>query len=164
MKRLTIGVGACTEILALLIAIAWADGELRDEEKEGVRGAAQVLNLPKELRDRLEAMLSKQSGLDQVNLAELSTRDGAFAFVAASWMTSIDDKVDPKEEKMIDDVAHALNLSEEQRSELAVIAKGLVADSQKAKNKFRWADDVMSLFKAIPAKIYQEADIEVVFE
>lgn len=163
MKRLTIGVGACTEILALLIAIAWADGELRDEEKEGVRGAAHVLNLPKEVRDRLEGMLAKSSGLDQVKLAELSTRDGAFAFVAASWMTSIDDKVDPKEEKMIDDVAHALNLSEEQRNELAVIAKGL-ADSQKAKNKFRWADDLMSLFKAIPAKIYQEADIEVVFE
>src|SRR5581483_5235056 len=63
MKRLTIGVGACTEILALLIAIAWADDELKDEEKEGVRGAAVVLNLPKELRDRLEAMLAKQSTL-----------------------------------------------------------------------------------------------------
>lgn len=163
MKRLTIGVGACTEILALLIAIAWADGELKDEEKEGVRGAAVVLNLPKELRDRLEAMLAKQSTLDDVLFESLSPRDGAFAFVAASWMTQIDEKVDPKEEKMIDDVAHKLSLSEQQRNELAAIAKTLV-DEKKAKNKFRWADDLLALFKTIPAKIYQEAEVDVTFE
>jgi hypothetical protein len=163
MKRLTIGVDACTEILALLIAIAWADGKLQDEEKEGVRGAAVVLNLPKELRDRLETMLAKESGLDAVLLDTFSPRDAAFAFVAASWMTSIDANVDPKEEKMIDDLAHKLSLSEQQRTELTAIAKSL-ADEKKAKNKFRWADEMMSLFKAIPAKIYQEADVEVVFE
>jgi uncharacterized membrane protein YebE (DUF533 family) len=163
MKRLTIGVDACTEILALLVAIAWADGELKDEEKEGVRGAAVVLNLPKELRDRLEAMLEKKTDLESVLFETLSARDGAFAFVAASWMTMIDEKVDPAEEKMISELAAKLSLSEEQRNELAVIAKGLVAE-KKAKNKFRWADDVMSLFKAIPAKIYQEADVEVSFE
>ena len=162
MKRLTIGVDACTEILALLIAIAWADDKLEDSEKEGVRGAAVVLNLPKELRDRLDGMLEKKSGLDAVIFETLSPRDGAFAFVAASWMTGIDEKVDEKEEKMLSEIASKLSISEEQRNELATIAKGLV-DEKKAKNKFRWADDLMSLFKAIPAKIYQ-ADVEVTFE
>lgn len=162
MKRLTIGVDACTEILALLIAIAWADDKLEDSEKEGVRGAAVVLNLPKELRDRIEGMLEKKADLDAVIFETLSPRDGAFAFVAASWMTGIDEKVDEKEEKMLSEIASKLSISEEQRNELATIAKGLL-DEKKAKNKFRWADDLMSLFKAIPAKIYQ-AEVEVTFE
>ena len=45
MKRLTISADACTETLALLIAMAWADGRLDDKEKEGVRAASEVFNL-----------------------------------------------------------------------------------------------------------------------
>ena len=35
-------------------AMAWADGRLDDREKAGVRGAAEVLNLSKEFRDKLD--------------------------------------------------------------------------------------------------------------
>ena len=47
MKRLTIGADACTETLALMITMAWADGRLDDVEKESVLEAAQVFNLTK---------------------------------------------------------------------------------------------------------------------
>ena len=42
MKRLTIGADACTETLALLITMAWADGRLDDTEKQGVVAASEV--------------------------------------------------------------------------------------------------------------------------
>src|SRR5262245_25292400 len=112
MKRLTIGVHACTEILACLITFAWADGKLLDEEKEGVRGAAHVLNLPKELRDRLEQLIEKPVPLDQVMLESLSTRDKAFAYVAAVWMTKLDENVDPKEEALLEETATKLGFGD----------------------------------------------------
>mgnify|MGYP000281516706 CR=1 FL=1 len=57
MKRLTIGSRACTEILALLIHIAWADGKLAEQEKAGIRAAVSVFNLSKEQRARLDAAM-----------------------------------------------------------------------------------------------------------
>ena len=59
MKRLTIGADACTETLALLITMAWADGRLDDNEKASVLAAAEVFNLTKELRDRLDQILAE---------------------------------------------------------------------------------------------------------
>jgi hypothetical protein len=59
MRQLTLRMDACVETLALLIAMAWADGKLEAREKEGVRGAASVLNLTKELRERLDTLLDK---------------------------------------------------------------------------------------------------------
>jgi uncharacterized tellurite resistance protein B-like protein len=60
MKRLTIGTRACTEILALLIHVAWADGQLADAEKKGIRAAAGVFNLSKEQRARLDDLLASK--------------------------------------------------------------------------------------------------------
>jgi uncharacterized membrane protein YebE (DUF533 family) len=165
MKRLTIGVQACTEILALLITFAWADGKLLDEEKEGVRGAAQVLNLPKELRARLESLIEKPIPLDQVMLESLSTRDKAFAYVAAAWMMGLDENADPKEEALLKETAERLGFGEKHTKELDAIAEEL-RHVGKGKDKSCWADDIMSLFKAIPPRLEKldETDVEVVFE
>ena len=165
MKRLTIGVHACTEILALLITTAWADGKLQDEEKEGVRGAAHVLNLPKELRARLEQLIEKPVPLDQVMIESLSTRDKAFAYVAAVWMTKLDETLDPKEEALLAEMAEKIGFGDTHRKELDAIATEL-ATVGKGKNKFRWADEIMTLFKAIPPRLEKldDSDVEVVFE
>jgi len=163
MKRLTIGVQACTEILALLITFAWADGKLRDEEKDGIRGAATVLNLPKELRERLEALIEKPVPLDQVMLESLSQRDKAFAYVAAAWMVNLDDEIDPKEATLLNMTAEKLGFGEQHKKELAEIAEEL---AHVGKEKHKWADDVMTLFKAIPPRLekLEDGDVEVVFE
>ena len=65
MKRLTIGADACTETLALMITMAWADGRLDDVEKESVLEAAQVFNLTKELRDRVDQILQKPMPVEE---------------------------------------------------------------------------------------------------
>jgi len=105
--------------------MAWADGRLDDAEKAGVKGAAEVLNLSKEHRERLAQMLEKPLPLDHILLDTLSPRDKAFAFVAATWMSGVDQDVDAKEKALLDRLAGELGLSAERRAELERIARDL---------------------------------------
>lgn len=163
MKRLTISGDACVETLAALIAMAWADGRLEDQEKEGIRAAASVFNLTKELRDRLEELLQKPIAVDELLVDELSARDKAFTYVAAAWLTGVDDDVDAKEEEMLDKLGGVLGLTADRRGELAQIARDL---EPLRKSKDHWASELVSLFKAIPSRLEGDGteNFEVAFE
>jgi uncharacterized membrane protein YebE (DUF533 family) len=162
MRRLTISALACTETLRLLIAMAWADGRLDDKEKAGVRGAADVLNLSKDFRDKLDESLSKALPVDQLLFEGLSPRDKSFAYVAAVWMSGADDNVDDKERAMVDQVAQQFGFGADHRKELDAIAQDLA----KAEGGRKWQDEIVALFKAIPPRLEkaQPGDIEVTFE
>jgi uncharacterized membrane protein YebE (DUF533 family) len=163
MKRLTISVHACVETLAMLVAMAWADGRLEDSERAGVLGAAGVLNLSKELRARLNDVLAKPMPIEQILFDTLSAKDRAFAYVAAAWMAGVDEDVDPKEEELLDRTASLLGLSAARKAELELIARDLEpppADGRK------WSAEIERLFRAIPPRL-EDADpeeVEVVFE
>jgi uncharacterized membrane protein YebE (DUF533 family) len=163
MKRLTISSDACVETLALLISVAWADGRLDDKEKEGVRAAASVLNLTKELRDRLDQLLQKPIEVDELLVDELSPRDKAFAYVAAAWLSGVDDEVDSKEEELLDKAAGVLGFTEDRRKELTQIARDL---EPLRKDKDSWANEIVALFKAIPSRLEGDGNetFEVAFE
>jgi len=163
MKRLTISADACIEALSLLITMAWADGRLDDHEKEGVRAAAGVFNLTKELRDRLESLLQKPIPVEELLVDTLSGRDKAFMYVAAAWLSGVDDEVDPKEEALLAQAASLLGFTEERRNELAQIARDL---EPLRKDKSSWATEVVALFKAIPARLEGDGseNFEVAFE
>ena len=163
MKRLTISGDACIETLAVLITMAWADGRLDDQEKDGVRAAASVLNLTKELRDRLDQLLQKPLSVDELLVDGLSARDKAFAYVAATWMSGVDDEVDAKEEELLRKLGDALGLTDARRDELARIARDL---EPLRKGEKSWASEVITLFKAIPARLEGDGNetFEVAFE
>jgi len=163
MKRLTISPDACIETLALLITMAWADGKLEDQEKDGVRAASQVLNLTKELRERLEELMKKPLGLEELLFDGLSSRDKAFAFVAAAWLSGVDDNVDPKEEDLLDKLGDQLKLTADRRKELTQIARDL---EPLRKDKSSWTTEIVSLFKAIPQRLEGDGTetFEVAFE
>lgn len=163
MKRLTISADACTETLALLITMAWADGRLDDKEKEGVRAAAGVFNLHKELRERLDQLLTKPLPVDELLFDPLSDRDKAFAFIAAVWMAGADNKVDPKELATLEKVANLLGFSTDRKKELYQIAKDLEPLRRGGKS---WTSEITMLFKAIPQKLEGDGkeDVEVAFE
>jgi uncharacterized membrane protein YebE (DUF533 family) len=162
MKRLTISVQACIETLAVLISMAWADGRLDDAEKEGVRGAASVLNLTKELRERLDLVLEKPIPMDQVLVEGLSPRDRAFLNVAASWMSGVDEDIDPKEEAALDQLGTLLGLPAIRKGELERIARDLDAVEGGKRN---WSNEIIRLFKAIPPRLEETAtEFEVTFE
>jgi uncharacterized membrane protein YebE (DUF533 family) len=162
MKRLTIRVNACTETLSLMIAMAWADGRLDEREKSGVRGAAQVLNLPKEKRERLDSALEKAPKVADLELAGLTAQEKAFAYVAASWMSGVDTTVDPAEKALLDEAAGKLGLAAERRAELEKIARSL---EPLPEGSTAWGEEVTRLFKAIPVELEEPGgDFEVVFE
>jgi len=162
MKRLTIGSDACVEALALLVIMAWADGRLEESEKEGIRGAASVLNLTKELRDRLDDILQKPMQVEELLVDELSERDKSFAFVAAAWLSGVDDDVDPKEKAVLDRAAAHLGIEGERRRELESVARDLEPLRDR---KPSWATEVIALFRAIPVRLAGEVgDVDVAFE
>lgn len=163
MKRLTISPDACIETLALLITMAWADGKLEDQEKAGVRAASEVLNLTKELRERLEDLMKKPLGLEELLFDGLSARDKAFAYVAAAWLSGVDDDVDPKEEDLLNKLADQLKLTPARRTELTQIARDL---EPLRKGKDSWTTEIVSLFKAIPQRLEGDGSetYEVAFE
>lgn len=147
----------------MLVAMAWADGRLEDAERAGVLGAAGVLNLSKEMRDRLNDVLEKPVPIDQVLFETLSARDRAFAYVAAAWMAGVDEEVNPKEEEMLDRAAALLGYSAARKAELERIARDLEAPGDGGRN---WAQELERLFRAIPPRLEEPTDeeIEVVFE
>ena len=162
MKRLTIRVAACTETLALMIALAWADGRLDDRERAGVRGATEVLNLPKELRARLDTALEKPPAISDLKLEDLNARERAFAYVAVAWMAGLDEVVDPKERVMMDNIAARLGITGERREKLGAVAKKLEPIPEGSAG---WAEQVMRLFKSIPPELEEgDDDFEVAFE
>jgi uncharacterized membrane protein YebE (DUF533 family) len=161
MKRLTISGDVCSETLALLVAVAWADGRLDDQEKAGVRGAAQVLNLTKVMRDRIEHVLEKPAKVSDLLLEPFTARDRAFAFVAASWMAHVDGVLDPKEQVLLDEIAAALGLSKERCAELTAVAKTLEPLPAGAR---QWSEEITRLFKAIPPQLEETGgEFEVAF-
>lgn len=163
MKRLTVSGRACGETLALLIVIAWADGKLEAAEKNGIMGAVQVFNLPRETRERIDQLVESKGSVSDVKLADLSARERAFAYVAAAWMAGIDDDVHAKEKEVLEQVAATLGFTAEQKTQLAGLATKL---ERLPEGKQNWAEHVTALFRAIPAQLEEEAgeDFEVVFE
>jgi hypothetical protein len=163
MKRLTISGDACTETLALLISVAWADGKLDAQEREGVRAAANVFNLTKELRERLDQLLEKPIQVEELLVDELSARDKAFAYVAAAWLSGVDDNVDPKEEALLGKIGALFGFTDGRRAELAGIARDLESLRQGKKS---WSTEIVSLFRAIPARLEGDGTetFEVAFE
>lgn len=162
MKRLTISVRACTETLGLLIGMAWADGRLDDDEKAGVRGAAEVFNLGKDHRGRVEELLGKAPKLSDAKLDGLSARDRAFAFVATAWMAHVDGRLDPEEEKLLGEIGGKLGLDAARQKQLVETAKKL---EPLPEGKRSWSAELTRLFKAIPPEVEEiDGDFEVVFE
>ncbi len=161
MKRLTVSAQTCVEILGLLVAMAWADGRLDDSEKDGIRGAARVLNLPKSLRDELEKVIDKPTPFDELLLEKLGPKDRAFAFVAAAWMAGADSDVADKERGLLDKLADRLEFSHEKRDELIGFARDM-----NPKGERHFAEELATLFRSIPPRVYEDSadSLEVVFE
>jgi hypothetical protein len=175
MRRLTISGHACVETLALLVTMAWADGRLDDAERAGVRGAADVFNLSKQLRERLDLVLQKPMELDLLLLDTLSPRDRAFAYVAAAWMSGVDEDVDEKETELLDQLGDRLGFDAARKAELELIAREMPAHGKRSPARpseardrahVNWSEEVIKLFKAIPPRLEREGsdEFEVTFE
>lgn len=164
MKRVLVSGKACAEILGLLVQMAWADGRLSAPEKEGVRGAAAVLNLTKELRDKLDGLIDSPRGFEELLLEELSPRDQALAYVAAAWLAGADRELADKERAMLEKLRLRFGFSDERGRELEQIARDLEPPSRIERH---WSDELVRLFMAVPPRLLEEEideDVEVIIE
>ena len=159
MKRLTIGVKACTEIMGLLVAMAWADGSLDEDEKVGIRAAADTLNLEQALRDRLEAFMTKAPTLATLEVDELRPRDREFAYVASAWMARVAKGVDAAERDLLDKIGLVLDIDATRRAELAELAFTLGSPDAGES----WSASLVQLFRSIATKVAAE-EVDVAFE
>lgn len=162
MKRLTLSADACVETLSLLVLMAHADGELDQNEQAGVRAAAEVFNLTKEYRDRLETLMTSPMTVDQLLVEHLKPKERAFAFVAATWMTGVDSNVDAKEEALLKQVGKLFDFDDAKQTELAKIARDLEPGR---KPDTSWSKELVALFKSIPKEIDRSSEeVEIVFD
>jgi uncharacterized membrane protein YebE (DUF533 family) len=166
MRRLTISVRACTETLALLVAMAWVDGTLDDDERDGIRDATKMLNLPKDLRDRLEGYMKEPPPLDEVALATMGRKEREFAFVASAWLANLSEGIVDAEQELLDDIAAEIELDQERQDELTKLALELDPPAEGES----WAKAIQQLFRAIATKVEPTKDgedgepVEVSFE
>jgi uncharacterized tellurite resistance protein B-like protein len=166
MKRLTLSAEACVETLTLLVLMAHADGQLDDSEKAGVRAAADIFNLTKEFRDRLEQMMREPISVDQILAENLKPKERAFAFVAATWMAGVDANIDKSEESLLREVGVLFGFGDTRQLELMKIARDLEPGR---KPDTSWSKELVALFKSIPKQIEEQLEgagseeIEVVF-
>lgn len=149
MRRLTLSVRACTETMGLLVAMAWADGHLDEEERDGLHDAAKTLNLPRELRERLESFADDKLTVADVKLDTLKGVERDFAYVCAAWMANVARGIDDSEIAMLDEVAAALDIDEARQGELA----GLALDLPVPEPGQSWAQGIRGLFSAVRAKV-----------
>ena len=156
MRRLTIGVTACTEIMGLLVAMAWADGVLEPEEKDGIRDAAKTLNLNQELRNRLESFMEEAVPISSVDFESLNPRDREFAYVACAWMARVDSGVDDSERDLLEKIGMLLEIPSGRRNQLDELAFDLDAPSE------GWSQGIVTLFRAIVKRV-EEEDVDVIF-
>ncbi len=159
MRRLTIGVAACTEVMGLLVTMAWADGELQDEEKTGIRAAADTLNLTQELRDRLEGFMEEAPLPSDLALDTLSKRDAEFAYVAAAWLARVDESVEEEEWDLLAEMGEVFEMDTNRREELTQLALELDPPGEGE----TWSSGIVELFKTIVNTVEDE-EVELSFE
>jgi len=124
--------------------MAWADERLDEREKTGVRGTAQALNLPKELRERLDGFIADPRPVEQLALEKLSPRDKAFAYACAAWMARADEEVAESEGTLLNDLAKRLGLGPGRQAELEKLAGDVRGTEQEGRD---WSAEIGQLFK-----------------
>lgn len=163
MKRLTISARACTEILAILIHVAWADGKLEERERAGIRAATNIFSLSKDQRARLEKAMDSPLPLDQIMIENLGPRDRSFAYVVAVWLTGVDEEIDPREQQDLVNIATRLEIDRDRATELMQMARDLAHLKESEEG---WSSQLVTLFKSIPHRLeaYAESEVEIAFE
>ncbi len=106
-----------------LLAIAWADGTLSEEEMAAARGAAIALGLTHEAdspRSSRPPIAMSTIGLDQV-----SKRDADIVFICAAWMALADRIEDPREAQLLEVLQEKLRITNERAQTLKERARDL---------------------------------------
>jgi uncharacterized tellurite resistance protein B-like protein len=119
-------------ILELLIALAWADGHVDEEEMDIVKALIDAFNTGDEEKDELIAWAGSKRTLDEVDISSLTKSDLTLALQYGVLLAYIDGDFSQSEADVIDSLILKLGLSAEEAKPLldsaAAFAKSLLPE------------------------------------
>lgn len=104
------------QVFLALATVAWADGDLAPEERDGILQAARGAGYAGDEFAALEKAIQEPCDLATLDLRKLSALDRVFAYATAEWLARLDGVVHQSEEKALRELGEFLMLSERVRN------------------------------------------------
>lgn len=106
-----------------LVAVAWADGRMDDEESEVIEALLSAFELSGEDAAMVREYAREPRTIDDVPLTELSAHDRRLLLQHAVLLTYIDGEQSDKEREILRSLVQKLHLPEEEAAELVLGAE-----------------------------------------
>ncbi|MFO0617297.1 MAG: hypothetical protein U0414_32170 [Polyangiaceae bacterium] len=111
------------EVFLALAAIGWADGELHPDEADAIVKTALEEGLELWEIEDIERATKEPIELALIPLERMTKADRLFVYAVASWMTTLDGKVDDAEIAALDRLGMLLRIPDRPREHAAAIAR-----------------------------------------
>jgi tellurite resistance protein len=111
-------------VLKLLVALAWADGRVDEEEIEVVNALLDAYGAADEEAEELRGWARKPRSLDDVDVSDLTVADTEQALQHAVLLTYIDGEQTDKEVELLDAFCTKLGFSKEAAAPILEAADG----------------------------------------
>ena len=141
-----------TDTLIALAAIAWADGTMNPKEAAGIRAAGQKLGLGDEALRRVQDVIGRKIGLDEVETIRMDRLTRLFTYAAATWIAELDGTLSDRESAalaLLGDRLGLSNLARERARQAALSNAGLATSD---------AYDVVKLYSTLSASLSKISD------
>ncbi len=102
------------KLVKLLVALAWADGRVDEEEMEIVEAMLDTFEADKEMGDEIRQWAKTRRSLDDIDVSDLNKEDAGLVLYQAVLLTFIDGEQSEKEIELIDQFMVKLGLSKEE--------------------------------------------------
>jgi uncharacterized membrane protein YebE (DUF533 family) len=100
------------QVFLALATIAWANGTLAPEEREGILSAARHAGYSEPELAYLSKLIETPVAVSSLALHRLSGRDRIFVCAAAEWVARVDGHVDPSEVAALQALGDRLRVAE----------------------------------------------------
>ena len=141
-----------TDTLVALAAIAWADGTMNPKEAGGIRSAAQNLGIGGEALSKVEEVIKRKIGLDEVETIRMNRLTRLFTYAAATWVAELDGTLSDQERAALALLGDRLGLSNlaRERARQAAQSNAALAASD--------AYDLLKLHSTLSASLSRISD------
>lgn len=112
-------------LLEVMVAMAWADHELVEEERAAVRAAATALGLVQPPDAALASPDRTPVPIADIVVSHLGSRDRELIYLCAAWMAMADEVEVPAETRLLDVLQAHLELADDRAEWLGGRAVGL---------------------------------------
>jgi len=105
------------QVFLALATVAWADGELAAEERDGILQAARGDGWSEADLASLAEAIQTPVQLSSLSLRKLSALDRVFVYATAEWLARLDGVVHPQEEVALRELGQFLMLSDAKKAQ-----------------------------------------------